>query len=199
MITRGLDAPPGTRTITMAAKMRVRGQVTTGPTKAGTAMFLQEAAQWGLVQEHTFAEHDHGYKNGKVTECGVKMYGGHCTTSKEEIVKTITDLPAHKKLRVVANYHFIDAWEGETGFAKINDQIVWADTHDVQGQKKGISLCGRSEVAEAKFASKIDVTIPHTESFLKLSFGATLDEHAVRMLLQHIVPLLYFVSRGCSR
>jgi hypothetical protein len=80
----------------------------------------------------------------------------------------------------MANYHFIDAWEGETGFAKINDQIVWADTHDAEGEK-GISLCGRKDVAEGKFASKIDVTIPHTESFLKLSFGATLDEHAVSL------------------
>merc|ERR1719199_1922280 len=63
LTTRGLDAPPGSRAITMAGKMRVRGQVTTGAAKASTAMFLQEQAQWGLVQEHTFAEHDHGYKN----------------------------------------------------------------------------------------------------------------------------------------
>lgn len=177
IMTRGLDAPAGSRAITMSGKMRVRGEIKTGVAKANTAMFLQEQQQWGLVQDHHFGEHDHGYKNGEVTECGVKMYGGHCKTSKQEIVKTVSDLPAHKKIRVVANYHFIDSWEGETGFAKINDQIVWADTHDAEGAK-GLSMCGRKDVAEGKFASKIDVTIPHTESFLKLSFGATLDEHA---------------------
>jgi len=177
IMTRGLDAPAGSRTITMAGKMRVRGEIKTGVAKAATSMFLQEQQQWGLVQDHHFGSHDHGYENGEVTECGVKMYGGHCKTAQQEIVKTVSDLPAHKKVRIVANYHFIDAWEGETGFAKINDQIVWADTHDAEGEK-GISLCGRKDVAEGKFASKIDVTIPHTESFLKLSFGATLDEHA---------------------
>merc|ERR1711918_96669 len=117
-----------------------------------------------------------GYQNGKVTECGVHMYGGHCSTSDKEVVKTVSDLPAHTKLRIVGNFHFIDSWDGETGFAKVNDQIVWADTHDA-ADGKGINMCG-SDVADGKFSSKIDVTMPHTESFVKLSFGATLDQNA---------------------
>jgi hypothetical protein len=32
------------------------------------------------------------------------------------------DLPEHSELRVKANYHFIDQWQGSTGFLKVRNE-----------------------------------------------------------------------------
>ncbi len=36
------------------------------------------------------------------------------------MTKKLEKLPPHSQIRVKANYHFIDAWVGETGFLRLN-------------------------------------------------------------------------------
>ena len=38
------------------------------------------------------------------------MLGGFGILAGGEISKTFENLPKHNKLRITANYHFIDAW-----------------------------------------------------------------------------------------
>lgn len=40
------------------------------------------------------------------------MLGGFGKFSKGEVRKTFTQIPIHSKIRITANYHFIDAWAG---------------------------------------------------------------------------------------
>jgi hypothetical protein len=40
------------------------------------------------------------------------MLGGYGKFSKGEVRKTFSDFPHHSKIRIKANFHFIDAWAG---------------------------------------------------------------------------------------
>ncbi len=46
------------------------------------------------------------------------MLGGYAKFAGGEARKQFIDIPEHTKLKIVANYHFIDAWSGETGFLR---------------------------------------------------------------------------------
>lgn len=53
-----------------------------------------------------------------------------------EVKKRVHSLPPHSKLRIQANFHFIDAWRGEIGFMRMNTgkegamEIVWTEKYD---------------------------------------------------------------------
>lgn len=49
------------------------------------------------------------------------MLGGYGVLSNGEIQKVFSGIPVHKQIRITANYHFIDAWSGETGFMRLNN------------------------------------------------------------------------------
>ena len=52
--------------------------------------------------------------------------GGHCLLSNQNVFKVFTNLPEHSKILVTANVHFIDNWDGETCWLKLDDStILW--------------------------------------------------------------------------
>lgn len=54
-----------------------------------------------------------------IQKCGIfKIVGGHCVSSDEDL-KYNLDLPPHDFVRITLNYHFIDNWQGETGYVKV--------------------------------------------------------------------------------
>merc|ERR1719316_2335401 len=125
--------------------------------------------QWQLVYSEDFSVEGAGWSRKEVSTCaGVNMLGGFCKFSRGEVNKTFTGLPPHKQLRVVATYHFIDRWIGETGYMKLNvghldcDVPVWTEQHK-QETGKGVNLCGDASVAEGKFSAPVEVTIPHSK------------------------------------
>jgi hypothetical protein len=139
--------------------------------------------QWQLVRSEDFSESPSGWSRSEVSQCaGVYMLGGFCKFSKGEVNKTFTGLPPHKQLRVVATYHFIDRWIGETGFMKLNvgtsdcAVTVWSERHAQQEAKNGLSLCGNAETPEGKFAAPVDVVVPHHKDTVTVSFGSTMDD-----------------------
>lgn len=138
--------------------------------------------QWGLVSLEDFEELGvDGWSHGELTECaGRKILGGHCVEkATPELSKTFESLPPHSQIRVVAKYLFIDSWDGESGYLKVDGNTVWVDSynHAVGDSKHGINICG-NETPERKFSTPIDVTIPHSGSSFTLSFGSTTDEHS---------------------
>merc|ERR1711871_66782 len=180
-----------TQEISVEGKISVKGKLKyVGGTATGFLQFEQhDQRQWQLVSEETFASSivgatPAGWSQGSVVtdSCG-KMIGGHCSVQGKpsgDVSKTFTNLPAHSHVRVVAKYHFIDSWEGETGYAKVGGRVVWADTHDFaehKQSKNGISMCGSDEVAEHKWGQPVDVTLPHTGGDVTVAFGATLDQN----------------------
>lgn len=109
------------------------------------------------------------------------MLGGYAKFAGGEVTKTFTELPAHTKLRVVASYHFIDAWNGESGFMRASIgrdgmmEYLWTQKYDFAKARNGINVCGAS-YPEGKLTSVIDTTIPHVADSITLGFGSTLDQ-----------------------
>jgi len=139
--------------------------------------------QWQLVSSEDFSVEGAGWSRKDVSQCaGVNMLGGFCKFGKGDVNKTFTGLPPHKQLRVVATYHFIDRWIGETGFMKLdigmNDcaTVVWSERHAQQEAKNGLSLCGDAGTPEGKFSAPVDVTIPHHRDSVTVAFGSTMDD-----------------------
>jgi hypothetical protein len=104
------------------------------------------------------------------------LLGGYGKFAGGEVYKTYR-LPKHSQVRVKANYHFIDAWTGETAFAKVDYKIMWTESYDQQTSKTGIQICG-STAPENKFSVPIDLVIPHVcdedGCTLNIAFGSTL-------------------------
>jgi len=139
--------------------------------------------QWQLLYSEDFSVEGAGWSRKEVSECaGVNMLGGFCKFSRGEVNKTFAGLPPHKQLRVVAVYHFIDRWIGETGFMKLDigmnecATVVWSERHAQQEAKNGLSLCGDAGTPEGKFSAPIDVTIPHHKDSVTVAFGSTMDD-----------------------
>lgn len=139
--------------------------------------------QWAMVTAEDFSMTGAGWSRPEVTMCGgVSMLGGFCKFSGGEVNKTFTGLPPHKQLRIVATYHFIDRWIGESGYMKLNigrdgsPVVVWTEQHAQQESEHGLSLCGQAGTPEGKFAVSVDVTVPHEADSVQVSFGTTMDD-----------------------
>jgi len=151
--------------------------------KVGAGVSINGVRQWQMVQQEDFSSQALGWSRSEVTQCGgISMLGGFCKLSAGEVNKTFSKLPPHKQLRLVATYHFIDRWVGESGYLKLNvgqggkPAVVWSEQHTQELAKNGLSLCGQSETPEGKFAAVIDVTVPHTQESLEVSFGSTMED-----------------------
>jgi len=136
--------------------------------------------QWQLVASDDFSTLGSGWSRDEITKCGgVSMLGGYCKFSRGEVSKTFAGLPPHKQLKVVASYHFIDRWVGETGFMKLDIGTgdcavpVWSNQHTQE--TVGASLCGNEAIAEGKFAAPVEVTVPHSKASVQVSFGSTMS------------------------
>lgn len=146
-------------------------------------VLLKGVRQWAMVAVEDFSSVGDGWSRPEVTHCGgVSMLGGFCKLGAGEVNKTFAGLPPHKQLRVVAQYHFIDRWIGESGYMKLNIGKggslvpVWTEQHAQQESKNGLSLCGQAGTPEGKFSVSIDVTIPHVTDSVMVTFGSTMDD-----------------------
>lgn len=138
--------------------------------------------QWRLVSTEDFSAQGVGWSRGDVSQCaGVSMLGGFCKFGKGEVSKMYSGLPPHKQLRIVANYHFIDRWIGESGYVKLNIAQgggavpVWSEQHTQAEAKNGLSLCGQEGTPEGKFSVPVDVTVPHNGESVEVTVGSTMD------------------------
>lgn len=166
-----------TNTLRLAA-----GRVEAMSVNAAGGVAVRGVQQWSLVQSEDFSTQGAGWSRPVVSQCaGIHMLGGYCKFSSGEVNKTFSALPPHSMLRIVANYHFIDRWIGEAGYMKLSigqdgcSVVVWSEQHAQQESKNGLSLCGQAAVPEGKFASTIDITVPHNLASVTLGFGSTMD------------------------
>jgi len=141
--------------------------------------FIQrEVKQWALAVHEDFEEKVNGWSSNAVSACeGNKHLAGHCQENGGEVSKTFSGLgKEHTHLRIQANFHFLDSWEGESAYLKIGDKVVWTDVHDTRSLLDGVDVCG-GEHPDTKMAVPIDVTIRHTDDTVDVAFGGLLDEH----------------------
>jgi hypothetical protein len=165
--------------VTSEGDIMVYGKLkSTGSVAISEKLNFMGVDQWLLaVHEDFMAETAEGWSNTTTSTCGnpmKRLLGGYGVFAGGEVSKSFFELPAHKQIRVKANYHFIDAWGGETAYAKLDHRILWTDNLDQQASKVGIQICGAS-IPESKFAVPIDVVIPHETDSLTVAFGSTLS------------------------
>lgn len=143
---------------------------------------VRGVGQWRLVAEEDFSVKPTGWTNNTISECGgISMLGGYCHFGGGEVEKNFTDLPPHTSLRIEATYHFIDAWDTESGFMRVNNgkdgemQYLWVDRYSAFVGNNGINVCG-GRWPEGRFAAPIDVTIPHKSNSIRIGFGSTIEQ-----------------------
>lgn len=159
------------------------GRVEAMSINSAGGLAVRGVQQWHLVHSEDFSgPQAPGWTRPVVSHCaGLSMLGGYCKFSSGEVNKTFFGLPPHSMLRVVASYHFIDRWVGESGYMKLNigqddcPVVVWSEQHAQQESKNGISLCGQNAVPEGKFAASVDVTVQHHAESVAIAFGSTMD------------------------
>jgi hypothetical protein len=107
--------------------------------------------QWKLVHDEVFrvGQMADGWSiPDAVTQCGaVHMLGGYCKTSNENLIKTFDNLPPHDRIKIEANYHFLDSWGGDTAFMKVSTSedlsamnYAWTDSYDYISSRNAINV-----------------------------------------------------------
>ena len=107
--------------------------------------------QWKLVHDEVFrvGEPAEGWSiPDATTKCGaIHMLGGYCKTSTENLIKVFDKLPAHQRIRIQANFHFIDSWGGDTAFLKVSEDddmsklaMAWTDSYDYVSSRNAVNV-----------------------------------------------------------
>lgn len=138
-----------------------------------------------MIAEENFWEEPKGWNINKTTKCGsVFMLGGYGVLASQRLEKTFEEefrdphktSASHTTVRITGEFHFIDAWSGETAFIQLKEteEYLWTTNYDLSKTKNGINVCG-SDYAEAQLSVHFDFTIPHQKYSLTLVFGTTLE------------------------
>lgn len=169
-----LEASDTDKTLTVSS-----GTLTTEDINITGDLYYQSTQQWKLIIQENFWETPTGWSiTGTSTCAGITMLGGYDVLSAGNVTKAITGLPTHTVVRLIANFHFIDAWEGEMAylFADLGTSnaytLLWTEWNDSTDAEEDLSICGGT-FGEAKFTNLIDVTFAHTADTLNLIFGTT--------------------------
>jgi len=159
---------------------------------------LDGIPQWKLISLETFASPQvatNAVTPGKVTlgQCPTCLTGGwsndqtiQCSSllsilsldPQNHTLAKIFKLGHHDQLRITATVHFIDDWQGETAYLKVDNEYLWTETVDQENGAGKLDVCGSSNYPETRFSVPIDITIPHHQSQVSLLFGATIEEGA---------------------
>lgn len=137
-------------------------------------------ALFQLVEHDNFeTKNIQGWNFDELSSCDNELVhpntflGGHCKLSSQEISKTYSNLPPHQFLRVSAKFHMFDNWNGEFGYMKLNDQIMWLKNGVSPNKAGSLNLCG-SDHPDPAYNLPVEITIPHSEKNVKVSFGSSL-------------------------
>lgn len=154
-----------------------------GPFLASTSQSfkLQNYEQWKLVIFEDFQSSITGWSEDDISNCGSSpdlFLGGHCKLSNEQVAKNFT-LPSHNEVKVTANFHFIDKWEGESAYLKVDDKYVWTESYQSCNnlrasicQSEGINVCG--DDYPDRMGYLVRYAGSHTREEISLEFSSTL-------------------------
>merc|ERR1712076_147876 len=177
LITKAIAGPEGS--VHFSGEMTLGSSMDVNGTTKVSSFIQNDVVQWALKHHDDFEGEVKGWDTTATSSCDGfdKHLAGHCQSVGGAVKKTFTGLGRHSALRLQAQYHFLDSWENERAWAKINGKTVWTDLNDIRGlHPNALNLCG-GESPEGKFAVPIDVVIPHVDGTVEVEFGADLDEH----------------------
>lgn len=167
-------------TVSGDGEVTVRADVLQADTLTAANLVVGGVPQWRMASMDVFgavSPADAGWENGKDTlQCaGLTLLVGQRNPLQSSFAKAFSALPEHNQVRVQATVHFVDDWQGDTAYLKVNGEYVWTFSHDQRNSKGAINLCGSATFPESRFSVPIDVALPHTGSALRVEFGSTLE------------------------
>ncbi|CAG9314319.1 unnamed protein product [Blepharisma stoltei] len=143
---------------------------------------IQNYDQWQLVALEDFQGQLSGWSDSSVSNCGSSpniFLGGHCKYSDVSVSKTFT-IPSHSYIKVSFNVNFLDRWEGESVYMKLDSNIVWNESyqacnnlHSTLCQYKGIDSCG--DDYPDRIGHPVTYSGVHSADSVTLEFSSTLD------------------------
>lgn len=114
-----------------------------------------------------------------VQKCGgVYMLGGPHQLNHDEVTKTYT-LPPHREVQVTARVNFVDNWDDDVLFMKLDGEYVWTEEYTWCPQfftlmcARGHNACGKAEYPD-RLSRLVQVSLPHTEPTLTVTFGSNI-------------------------
>ena len=141
---------------------------------------------------------------GVSTECNVAMLGGPGIFNQAGYVAKTFEVSSptadYRQARVVADFHFIDSWTGQSAFLKYaspkaiaaaagaaepefeDDQVAWTRQYSVtprgpesmtKAKLGAVNVCGDPAVGEHLFAAHVDTLVPIVDGKVRLTFGTT--------------------------
>ncbi len=87
------------------------------------------------------------------------------------IYQSFSDLPEHDLIAVSGTFHFLGAWRGEIGYAKVNGVVVWIDSASVE--------TAADSVLPQSFSVPFRVVVPHHDTEVSITLGSTLASDSV--------------------
>lgn len=172
---------PETRTFLSVGNLTVDGEVHV----RRAAPAVSRIPQWAVLHDDDFetaASRGNWFPSDNGT-CGFPdvHLGGVCNFAGHTATRTYRDLPPHQYVRVEARYHFIDAWAGETAFARVDKTPAWTRTHHecnlvFNPLCRGLNVCGDEEATDA-LSQPVRFVLAHNATSLELTFGSTLSRN----------------------
>lgn len=116
---------------------------------------ILDVKQWELTEHDDFESKESliGWSMNVTSACNHqprnRFLGGHCILSSDEVSKSY-QLPDHNTVRITANIHLFDKWEGENVYFKIDDQLVWFKSAKSSDNSHRVNVCG-GESSDPKY------------------------------------------------
>jgi len=116
-----------------------------------------------------------------VQKCGgISILGGHNVLNTDSITKTYA-LPKHAEIQVTARFSFIDDWDDDWAFMKLDGNTMWTEQYVWCPEaftficKEGHNACGNPKFPD-RLSRLITVSMPHTAPSLTIEFGSMIHE-----------------------
>ena len=161
--------------------------------------------QWKMIVDEHFDDHAYGGEAEVTGWIGHSKYHavehnkrGHCGVNITprtnfflgpyqscEVTKTFQLPSDHTRLKLTANFHFLDHWNDQVAYLKVNGKMVWQKGHTMCGslsvipdfdqgcQTKGVNACGGSGVD--RMGERVVYQMEYFSNKIELTWGATLE------------------------
>jgi hypothetical protein len=151
------------------ARMDVAGDIRTSG-----HVFHGSLKDYRLVYRDDFESAATGWSNTTRTTCGPStILGGYNVLSTTTVSRSfdLTGIP-HTDVMVVATFYFLDTWDSEWGYMRLDGYPVWSRQHVHSNPANG-NFCGQAGNYDQ--SATIIGSIQHTGNSLTVLFGSNLD------------------------
>lgn len=138
---------------------------------------IHNTPQWRMGSLDMFDENVSGWSGGEVYKCpGFSLLSGQKNPKGDSVTKQFVNLPEHNQIRVEANFHMLDDFQGETCYMKIGKHIVATKSHDQRNVRGALNICGDVNIPDSSSSVTFSAAVAHAGEDLSVSFGCTVEK-----------------------